>query len=77
MNDQQMPEDDGYEAYRNPGAYSGSHVWPISCDRAGDARRIAPCPPAVVLPNVRCSGLDFTGVSGRTDEFQRARRLYR
>ena len=58
-----VPEEECREASRKQTARSGSHVRPVSCDRAGDARWVAPCPAAVALPDVLRPGLEVTGVS--------------
>src|SRR3989442_1683214 len=66
-----VPDEECREASRKQTARSGSHVRPVSCDRAGDARWVAPRPAAVALPDVLRPGLEVTGVSRRPMSFNR------
>src|SRR6267154_1833149 len=66
-----VPEEECREAPRKQTARGGSHVRPVSCDRAGDARWVTPCPAAVALPDVLRPGLEVTGVSRGPMSFNR------
>src|SRR5882757_9081469 len=66
-----VPEEECREAPRKQTARGGSHVRPVSCDRAGDARGVTPCPAAVALPDVLRPGLEGTGVSRGPMSFNR------
>src|SRR5437879_7864858 len=66
-----VPDEECREASRKQTARSGSHVRPVSCDRAGYAPWGAPRPAAVALPDCLRPGLEVTGVSRRPMSFNR------